>query len=575
LNSLVLRCVIYEDEHLLAVNKPAGFNTHAPSPFAGEGIYDWLRHREPRWSDLAIIHRLDKETSGVLLFSKSKVANRSLTEQFTNRQVKKRYLFVTSHRPQQEAFVAKSNVVRIGEKYASKPWASDGNNAETRFRVLGSIESTRFFSGAADVDLLDGWRHKISNEIEHRGSPLFVIEAEPLTGRTHQIRVHAASEGVPILGDVIYGGVKAARVYLHSVELAVQHPATGKGLLLNAQTSSARNGFELREAVIDSEPTNAYRLIHGAGDSRAGWNVDRLGDYVLSQSQDALDKDELDELKRIVKLTPARGALHKILRRDVRRTTPAEASPQLALGSAPPERFTIRENGVQFELSLNEGYSPGLFLDQRENRRRLLSGWIAAEFPVPPGRKPENLAERIHSKTKPPCELLNLFSYTCAFSVCGALLGARTTSVDLSKKYLEWGKRNFELNRISVADHDFIFGDSLDWLRRFAKKDRRFEIILIDPPTFSQSKEHGAFRVEKDLSRLVQAALVLLKPNGTLFVSTNSADWPPEAFLDSIDSALAAEKRKCVRRHYAPQPPDFPISKAEPAYLKSVWLCVS
>jgi len=69
--------------------------------------------------------------------------------------------------------------------------------------------------------------------------------------------------------------------------------------------------------------------------------------------------------------------------------------------------------------------------------------------------------------------------------------------------------------------------------------------------------------------------LVLLKPNGTMFVSTNSADWPPEAFLNSIDSALAAEKRKCVRRHYVPQPPDFPISKAEPAYLKSVWLCVS
>ena len=93
--SAMLPCVIFEDEHLLVVNKPAGMNTHAPSPYAGEGIYDWLRHREPRWAKLAIIHRLDKETSGVMVFGKTPLANRSLTEQFANRQVHKKYLLVT------------------------------------------------------------------------------------------------------------------------------------------------------------------------------------------------------------------------------------------------------------------------------------------------------------------------------------------------------------------------------------------------------------------------------------------------------------------------------------------------
>src|SRR5579863_5175067 len=88
-------CVIFEDEHLLVVNKPAGWNTHAPSPYAGEGIYDWLKHREPRWASLAIIHRLDKETSGVLVFGKTPLANRSLTEQFTQRTVLKKYLLLT------------------------------------------------------------------------------------------------------------------------------------------------------------------------------------------------------------------------------------------------------------------------------------------------------------------------------------------------------------------------------------------------------------------------------------------------------------------------------------------------
>lgn len=85
----MIPCVLFEDEHLLVVNKPAGWNTHAPSPFAGEGLYDWLHHREPRWASLAIIHRLDKETSGVIVFGKTPTANRSLTKQFTAHTVRK------------------------------------------------------------------------------------------------------------------------------------------------------------------------------------------------------------------------------------------------------------------------------------------------------------------------------------------------------------------------------------------------------------------------------------------------------------------------------------------------------
>src|SRR3954447_9300869 len=118
----MLRCVIFEDDHLLVVNKPAGLNTHAPSAYAGEGIYDWLRHREPRWAKLAIIHRLDKETSGVIIFSKSTLANRVLTEQFTQRRVKKRYLLVTDRTVSQKEIVAKTSIVRTGEKYVARPW---------------------------------------------------------------------------------------------------------------------------------------------------------------------------------------------------------------------------------------------------------------------------------------------------------------------------------------------------------------------------------------------------------------------------------------------------------------------
>src|SRR5882724_9397449 len=125
--------VVFEDEHLLVVNKPPGINTHAPSPHAGEGLYDWLKHREPRWANLAIIHRLDKETSGVMVFGKTTLANRSLTEQFAGREVRKKYLLLTDRTVKQSAFTVKSKLLRAGERYVS---GAGGEFAETQFAAL-------------------------------------------------------------------------------------------------------------------------------------------------------------------------------------------------------------------------------------------------------------------------------------------------------------------------------------------------------------------------------------------------------------------------------------------------------
>jgi RluA family pseudouridine synthase len=193
----VLPCLIFEDDHLLVVNKPADLNTHAPSPYTGEGIYDWLRHREARWAKLGIIQRLDKETSGVMVFAKTPQANRSLTEQFTDRSVRKKYLMLTDRPVSQIEVTVKSALVRAGDRYVSRPLHAGGETAETRFRVIGR----------ADVE--DG-----SPKSEGRGRSSEVgwyemVEAEPLTGRTHQIRVHAADKGFPILGDTLYGGTPA------------------------------------------------------------------------------------------------------------------------------------------------------------------------------------------------------------------------------------------------------------------------------------------------------------------------------------------------------------------------------
>ena len=524
-------CVIFEDEHLLVVNKPAGWNTHAPAPFTGEGIYEWLKHREPRWATLAIIHRLDKETSGVLVFGKTPRANQSLTEQFTARGVHKKYLLLTDREVPQKKFTAKSKLVRTGEKYASG--------------AAGEIAETKFAPAA-------------ESEFKTKNSKLKTVCASPLTGRTHQIRVHAAENGFPILGDTLYGGTVAARIFLHAGEIEFIHPATGQPVKFSAPVDfAAESRQSLRTAIIVPDATNAFRVIHGASDGWPEWFVEKLDDFLLSQSEAPLTPRQNEELSRLAKTFGSRGAYHKILSRHIRQSKITDASPQLVFGEAAPERFEILENGVRYEMSFAEGYSVGIFLDQRDNRRRFLAGHIAANFPQLPTAN---------------CQLLNCFAYTCGFSVAAAKAGARTTSLDLSKKYLEWGKRNFALNGLDPVAHDFIYGDTFDWLRRLAKKGRAFDAVVLDPPTFSQSKENGTFRAEKDFGKLVAAALPVVKPDGILLCSTNAADFAPEKFLAEIEAAVFQSRRKISKKHFVPQPPDFPVSRAEPAYLKTVWL---
>ena len=527
-------CVIHEDEHLLVVHKPAGWNTHAPSPYAGEGLYDWLRHRELRWADLAIIHRLDKDTSGVLVFGKTPLANRSLTDQFAGRSVQKKYLLLTDRQLQRPAFTATSRIVRAGDHYVS---GAQGEEAATAFAVrtpeVGTVASP--------------------------GSVL--VEATPFTGRTHQIRVHAAEHGFPILGDTLYGGAPFPRVCLHAAELVLDHPATGQRVTFSAPVNFCTDARRaLRTAGIDPVETDSWRVVHGASDGWPGWYVDRLGDFLLSQGETPISSAQRQYLDSLG--TPHAPRIHhKLLSRQVRGTTTTEASPKWVSGEPAPERFVIRENGVTFELGFNEGYSVGLFLDQRDNRRRLLTGHIAAGFTLQtPGST---------------MEVLNSFAYTCGFSVCAALGGATTTSLDLSKNYLARGQRNFALNALDPARHDFIYGDTFDWLRRLAKKGRAFDAIILDPPTFSQARESGVFRAEKDYGTLVAAALPVLRPNGVLFASSNAARMPPEAFLEQITAAVRDAGRSLLQQHYVPQPPDFPISRAEPAYLKTVWLRIS
>lgn len=525
-----MNLIVFEDEHLLVANKPAGWSTHSPAPFAGEGLYEWLRNREPRWSRLAIIHRLDKETSGLIVFGKTTLANRSLTDQFEKRLVHKKYILLTDRPAPLTPLRVKSALVRSGERYLSRPLHAGGEAAETSFQ----ISNLKF-------------------EIPVTLHAVCAVEAEPLTGKTHQIRVHAAAHHFPILGDTLYGGTAAGRVYLHAGGMRFIHPATRERVAFTVPANFSDDPRQaLRAALMDPAQTNACRLIHGAADGWGGLYIERLGDFLLVQSVAPLTPAQRECVEDCARRTIAQGVYHKILQHQAR------AAPQWLRGRTAPAEILVRENGLQFALRFDEGYSVGLFLDQRDNRRRLLTGYIAPKLDM----------------ASAP-EVLNAFAYTCGFSVGAAVSGAHVTSLDLSKKYLEWGKRNFVLNQLDPARHEFIFGEAFEWFRRLAKKKRVFDIIILDPPTFSRSKEGGVFQVEKDYGALMTAALPLLKPGGLILASSNAAALEPEKFLDAIDRSLAQSRRRVLARQYIPQPPDFPVHRDEPAHLKTVWLQIA
>jgi 23S rRNA (cytosine1962-C5)-methyltransferase len=161
--------------------------------------------------------------------------------------------------------------------------------------------------------------------------------------------------------------------------------------------------------------------------------------------------------------------------------------------------FTVVEYGVRFKINLVDYLDTGLFLDHRETRRIVASAC--------PGK-----------------HVLNLFAYTCSFSVHAALAGAvSTTSVDLSNTYTAWGRDNFDLNRITSRNHTVIRADCLRFLEDEVRGHRRYDVIVIDPPTLSRSKKmEQMFDVQVDYVLLITQALDLLTDDGVIFFSTNS-----------------------------------------------------
>ena len=286
-----------------------------------------------------------------------------------------------------------------------------------------------------------------------------------------------------------------------------------------------------RTKFLDSG-TDAIRLVDGDGDGVPGIFIDAYADrWVVATRSRHLPPD----VKAWLESEGERGRSVYWKQLDQHE----KESPTHLAGPEQDGVFFAKESGVRYRIDFQAGYSQGIFLDQRLNRQRV------RKFSAP-------------GKT-----VLNTFAYTGAFSVCAALGGAVTTTLDLSQVYLDWAKENFKANDLDPADHYFCKGDTFHWLKRFAKQGRTFDGIILDPPTFSRDDKKKVFRVEKDYHRLVALAFDCLAPGGWMLCCTNCRKLDPRDFVKMV--RRGAPGSQVVAQ---PMPPEYTGEN----YLKSLWV---
>jgi 23S rRNA (cytosine1962-C5)-methyltransferase len=287
---------------------------------------------------------------------------------------------------------------------------------------------------------------------------------------------------------------------------------------------------------FQAEGTDAHRLCT----IDDGW-VERFGRDVLISFKRVLARERLvEEIQAWASTVPFEFG--RVFARFIPRKNEERESPALIFGDPGENLQTIStERHLKFGIDFGAGYSVGFFVDQRENRR--------------------------HVRRIAPKRLLNCFAYTCSFSVSAACAGAITLNVDLSKKSLARGRENFALNSLPTIDHRFIADDVMAVLPRLARNGEKFDVIILDPPTFSRSPGGKSFHVENDFEKLLVDALELAERDSHVLLSTNCSTLRENALEVMARYALKAARRAAMF-HREPPLPDFPPGAA----ARSIWL---
>ena len=304
---------------------------------------------------------------------------------------------------------------------------------------------------------------------------------------------------------------------------------------------------EQRKAYYQDDLTTAFRLFNQEGDGFGGLTVDLYGDYAVFSWYNSYVyqiRKVISEAFRQV-FPEVLGSYEKI------RFKGLDYESAHVYGQEAPDFFTVLENGVLYQVFMNDGLMTGIFLDQHEVRGSLVDGLAMGK------------------------SLLNMFSYTAAFSVAAAMGGAsQTTSVDLAKRSRELSQAHFQANGISTDDHRFVVMDVFEYFKYAKRKGLTYDVIVLDPPSFARNKKQ-TFSVAKDYHKLISQSLEILNPGGIIIASTNAANVSRQKFTEQIDKGFAGRSYQILNKYGLPA--DFAYNKKDESsnYLKVISMKVS
>ncbi|CTJ82067.1 conserved hypothetical protein [Streptococcus pneumoniae] len=308
-----------------------------------------------------------------------------------------------------------------------------------------------------------------------------------------------------------------------------------------------RKAKEKRNAYYQDDLTTAFRLFNQEGDGFGGLTVDLYGDYAVFSWYNSYVyqiRQTISEAFRQV-FPEVLGAYEKI------RFKGLNYESAHVYGQEASDFFTVLENGVLYQVFMNDGLMTGIFLDQHEVRGSLVDGLAMGK------------------------SLLNMFSYTAAFSVAAAMGGAsHTTSVDLAKRSRELSQAHFQANGLSTDEHRFIVMDVFEYFKYAKRKDLTYDVIVLDPPSFARNKKQ-TFSVAKDYHKLISQSLEILNPGGIIIASTNAANVSRQKFTEQIDKGFAGRSYQILNKYGLPA--DFAYNKKDESsnYLKVISMKVS
>ena len=265
-----------------------------------------------------------------------------------------------------------------------------------------------------------------------------------------------------------------------------------------------RQALAKRLARLDRDKTNAFRWVHGEADGLPGIHVDLYDQVAVVRFDGAGARAFYRDFDRMLADCSAPLALSQVVDREQRGSNLGE--------------IEVRENSIRFLVDLGRGQKGGLFLDQRENRLAV--------------------AGRAVGKS-----VLNLYGYTGGFSLYAAAAGAtRTDTVDIAQPALATARRNFQLNHLSLDQAGFYATDALAFLDEAARRAKRWDIVVSDPPSFAPSRR-ALPAARRAYFRLHRLAATVVASGGLLCAASCSSHFPRDEFLSSVEQGAAAAGR--------------------------------